>query len=42
MILVAVIIFQTCIWVGVGIDKFLIDMHLRNFFNTKLHDLDAC
>jgi hypothetical protein len=41
MILVALAIFQTWIWVGVGIDKLLIDLGSRNFFNTKLHGLQA-
>jgi len=36
MILVALAVFQTWIWVGVGIGKFLIDLGFRNFFNTKL------
>jgi len=42
VILVALAIFQTWIWVGVDIDKLLIDLGVRNFFNTKLHGLGAC
>jgi hypothetical protein len=37
MILVALAIFQKWIWVGVGMDKLLIDLGFRNFFNTKLN-----
>jgi len=36
MILVTLAIFQTWVWVGVGIDKFLIDWGFRIFFNTKI------
>jgi len=36
MIMSALSIFQPCIWVGVGIGKFLNDLGVRNIFNTKI------
>jgi hypothetical protein len=35
MIMAALAIFQALIWVGVGIGKFLIDVHVRNILDTK-------
>jgi hypothetical protein len=33
--MVALAIFQSWIWVGVGIGNFVIDLGFRIFFNTK-------
>jgi hypothetical protein len=35
MVMVALAIFQSWIWVGVVIGKFVIDLGFGNFFNTK-------
>jgi hypothetical protein len=36
MIMAALAIYQAWIWVGVSIDKFLIDLGFRNIFNTNI------
>jgi len=36
MVMVTLAIFQSWIWVAVDIDKFLIGLGFRNFFNTKI------
>jgi hypothetical protein len=33
--MVALAIFEALIWVGVGIDRFLIDLGVRNILDTK-------
>jgi hypothetical protein len=35
MVMVGLAIFQSWIWVGVVIGKFVIELGFRNFFNTK-------
>jgi len=42
MIMVALALFQVWILVGMGIFKFLVDLGVRNIFDTKLHGLGAC
>jgi hypothetical protein len=42
MIMSDLSIFLAWIWVGVGIDKFLNDLGLRNILDTKLHGLGSC
>jgi hypothetical protein len=36
LIMVALTMFETRIWVGVGTGKLLIDLGFINFFNTKI------
>jgi hypothetical protein len=42
VIMAALLIFQTWIWMGVGMDKFLIDLSFSNILPKKLHGLGAC
>jgi hypothetical protein len=34
--------FHAWIWEGLDVGKFLIDLGVRNIFDTKLHGLGAC
>jgi len=42
MIMAVLAIFQPWFWVGVDIGNFLIDLGVKNIFDTKLQFLGAC